>query len=74
MKETGVLKKIDFVLIITVFLLVGIGLLGISAAMSSPNSVDEETGGALQSIANLNMRYVVLTLIWFGSGLVLRCV
>lgn len=74
MKETGVLKKIDFVLIITVFLLVGIGLLGISAAMSSPNSVDEETGGALQSIANLNMRYVVLTLIWFGSGLVLAVI
>ena len=71
MKESGILKKIDFVLILAVFLLVGIGVLGVSVAMSSPNSLDEESAGVLQSIANLNLRYVVLTLIWFGTGLVL---
>ncbi|MDD3612363.1 MAG: rod shape-determining protein RodA [Clostridia bacterium] len=71
MFDKQLFKNIDYIIIFTIVLLVGIGIFTIGLATRSPVDGSEDITGAIES---LNLNQVKLQLIWFGTGLVLMII
>ena len=66
--DKRLLKNFDFIILLIIFLLVGIGILGIGIAKRLPTEGGENF---IEAIRNLNVYHVRLQFLWFLSGLVL---
>ena len=60
-------KHIDWLLFANIVLLVMMSLVAIASALSEP--ITEETGSFMSIISQLDLKYVMLQLQWFGVGL-----
>ncbi len=65
------LKNLDYIIIIIILSIVGIGLIAIGLATRSPVDDAENITGALESF---NFGQVRLQLIWFGTGILLMVI
>ncbi|HOB19442.1 MAG TPA: rod shape-determining protein RodA [Candidatus Atribacteria bacterium] len=71
MFDKRMFKNLDYMIIIIIMLIVGIGLISIGLATRSPVEDTEDITGALESF---NFRQVKLQLIWFGTGIILMII
>jgi len=71
MFDKRLLKNFDFIILLLIFLIVGIGVLGIGIAKRLPTEGGENF---IEAIRNFDVYYVRLQLLWFASGLVLMAV
>jgi len=68
MFDKRLVKNFDFLILLTIICLAGIGLVGIGIATRQPT---EGQRNIIEIIASFNLKYVQLHLIWFISGLFL---
>src|SRR5690554_4734448 len=68
MFDKRLFKNFDFIILLLIFLIVGIGVLGIGIAKRLPTEGGEDL---IEAIGNFDLYHVRLQFLWFVSGLVL---